>query len=198
MKNSMPYNENIRSRSLWGYYKGLLPRYLKYIKNNFIIWVARRNGAIVGDCVTMPYALAKIANANLRVGDHTSIQSAKIDIRSPVEIGSHVIIGTDVEVLTTSHFVDSPNWEHRYYGIKIDDYSWLATRSFILPSCRKIGRGAVCAAGSVVSKNVPEMAIVSGNPASVLRMRKSVHAELCVEALLGNDYLAYIKARKWC
>lgn len=197
MKNSIPYNASIRSRTPLKYYKGLLPRYLKYLKNNFIVWIARRNGAVIGKCVTMPYALAKNANSNLRIGNHTSIQSSKIDLRSLVEIGSHVIIGTDVEILTTSHYVDSPIWEHRYYGIQIEDYSWLATRCFILPSCRRIARGAVCAAGSVVCADVPDMAIVSGNPASVLRTRKAVHSELCVEALLGNDYLAYIQARKW-
>ncbi|WP_086010502.1 acyltransferase [Uliginosibacterium gangwonense] len=195
MKNAIPYNDSIRSRTVLRYYKGLLPRYLNYLKNNFIVWVARRNGAIIGECVTMPYALAKKANKNLRVGSHTSIQSSKIDLRSPVEIGSKVIIGNDVEIMTASHNVDSPYWEYKTYGIEIEDYCWLATRVFVLPSCRRIGRGAICAAGSVIVSNIKSMDIVTGNPAYVLRKRTVVHIGLCVESLLGNDYTAYTQSR---
>lgn len=50
----------------------------------------------------MPISLAKKANKNLIIGSHTSIQTDKIDVRSPVKIGSHVIIGKS-EIITTSH-----------------------------------------------------------------------------------------------
>lgn len=36
------------------------------------------------------------------------------------------------------------------------------------------------------------MAIVSGNPAKILRNRETVHSDLCVESLLGNDFMTYI------
>ena len=64
----------------------------------------------------------------------------------------------------------------------------------ILPSCRHIGRGAVIGAGSVVVKDVPSMAIVSGNPAQIIRYRKCVHENLCVEALQGGDFKSYVHA----
>jgi acetyltransferase-like isoleucine patch superfamily enzyme len=53
--------------------------------------------------------------------------------------------------------------------------------AFNLPSFRKISFGSVCAAGSIVFKNVCSMAIVSGNPAQELRKSETVHGELCVE-----------------
>lgn len=58
----------------------------------------------------MPISLAKRANSNLTIGNHSSIQTNKIDIRSSVTIGSHVIIGAGTEIITTSHNIDSPDW----------------------------------------------------------------------------------------
>jgi acetyltransferase-like isoleucine patch superfamily enzyme len=92
--------------------------------------------------------------------------------------------------------VNSPEWEHKNYGIKIDDYAWLAANVLVLPACRKIGYGAVCGAGSVVVKDVESMSIVGGNPAKHLRYRKEIHKELIVESLLGGDLKTYIQSWK--
>lgn len=196
MSDMCSYQKDIATRSRFGYLKGLIPRYVSYLRNEYIVWVVTRNGTPVGQCVTMPYGLAKRANRNLNIGNHVSVQTDRLDLRSPVKIGDYAIIGADVEIITTSHNVDSRDWEHKYCGIDIEAYYWLATRVYVLPSCRKIGRGAVCAAGSVVAKDVPPMTIVTGNPANPLRERKKVHADLCVESLLGNDYLSFVKAYK--
>ena len=195
-KKITKYQNNIQERTKLRYLKGLAARYISHLRNQYIVRVARKNGAIVGECVTMPYKLAKNANANLVIGNHTSIQSDRIDLRTRIQIGNHVIIGADVEIIQCSHDLDSMDWEQKTYGLVIEDYCWLATRAFVLPSCRKIEYGAVCAAGSVVVKNVNHMEIVTGNPAKLLRIRKIVHKNLCVESLLGNDYLAYKAAYK--
>ena len=56
---------------------------------------------------------------------------------------------------------------------------WIG-RGVIILSGRKIGDGAVIGAGSVVTKDVPDFAIVAGNPAKILKYRfdKSVILEL--------------------
>lgn len=157
--------------------------------------IARKRGAVIGEEVVMPLSLARKANSNLTIGSHTSIQTDNIDLRSPVTIGSHVIIGSRTEIITTSHNIDSPEWEHKYYGITIEDYAWIPTAVMILPSCRRIGYGAVIGSGSVVVKNVDEMSVVSGSPAVEFKKRKCVHSNLVVESLLGGDYRTYKKAR---
>lgn len=48
---------------------------------------------------------------------------------------------------------------------------WFGTHSIITPGCYRIGDGAVIAAGSVVTHDVPSYAVVAGNPAKVLRYR---------------------------
>lgn len=73
----------------------------------------------------------------------------------------------------------------------VDDYAWITTNILILPSCRKIGYGAVIGSGGVVVKNIEPMSVVSDNPAKEFKIRKCVHSNLVVESLLGGDYEIY-------
>ena len=171
-------------------------RFKQYIKYWRAVRLARSKGATIGEDVVMPLSLAKKANKNLTIGSHTSILTDKIDTRSPVSIGSHVIIGQGTEIITTSHDINSVDWEHKYYGIKIEDYVWLPTNVMVLPSCRNIGYGAVVSSGSVVVRDVEAMSVVGGNPAKEFKKRECVHSDLVVESLLGGDFHTYIKARK--
>lgn len=55
--------------------------------------------------------------------------------------------------------------------LQIGNDVWIGTNVIITPGCRKIGDGAIIAAGSVVTHDVPSFAIVGGVPARVLRKR---------------------------
>lgn len=189
------YIQNIKSRSTFRYYVGLIVRYKQWVKYEWARYIARKNGAIIGKEVILPLSLAKKANKNLIIGDYSSIQTDRIDLRSQVVIGSQVIIGIGSEIITTSHNIDSPEWEVKFYGIQIDSYVWIPTNVLILPSCRKIGYGAVVSSGSVVVKNVGDMSVIGGNPAFEFKKRKMVHKNLVVESLLGGDYKRYKKTR---
>lgn len=190
------YEADIQGRSTLHYLLGLAIRWKQHFKYVKAVRIARKRGAIIGKNVILPISLARKANKNLMIGDHTSIQTDMIDMRSPVKIGSHVIIGYGTEIITTSHNIDSPEWEHKHYGITIEDYAWIPTKILVLPSCRKIGRGAVIGSGSVVVKDVESMSVVGGNPAKVFKKRKTVHSNLVVESLLGGDYYTYKETRK--
>lgn len=189
------YEKDVQSRGKWRYYKGLLARWKQHFKYVRAVRIARRRGATIGEGVIMPLALAKRANKNLTIGNHVSIQTTEIDMRCLVSIGNNVIIGSGVRIITLSHNIDSPEWEHKAYGIEIADDVWIATDALVLPSCRKIARGTVVGAGSVLVGNTEEMDVVGGNPAEVLRKRKCVHRNLVVESLLGGDYYIYKQAR---
>lgn len=54
--------------------------------------------------------------------------------------------------------------------IVVNDDSWIGINSIIMSGVT-IGKGAVIAAGSVVTKDVPEYAIVGGNPAKIIKYR---------------------------
>lgn len=194
--NRSLYEKAVQDRSKLHYLVGLLVRWKQNFKYAKARRIARKRGAKIGENVIMSIALAKRMNENVTIGDSTSIQTDAIDFRSPVTIGSHVIIGYGTEIITTSHNIDSPEWEHKYYGITIDDYAWIPTKVLVLPSCRHIGYGAVVGSGSVVVKDIEEMSVVSGNPAKEFKKRKCVHSKLIVESLLGGDLQTYKKIRK--
>jgi len=53
----------------------------------------------------------------------------------------------------------------------IEDYVFIGPRTIILPGV-KIGKGAVIAAGAVVTKDVPPFAICGGVPAKIIGERR--------------------------
>jgi maltose O-acetyltransferase len=191
--NKTLYEKQIQDRSKKRYLLGLLIRYKKHLYLSYIRYIARKRGAYIGENCVFPLSLAKKANSNLTIGDNSSIQTDLFGLRAPITIGNNVIRGSGVEILTCSHNIDSPDWEFKAYGIEISDYVWIATRVFVLPSCTKIGKGAVCGGGSLVVKNVEEMSVVSGSPAEHIKYRKHIHSNLVVESLLGGDYRTYKK-----
>ena len=87
------YQQNVQNRSTLRYLIGLIARWRQHFKYDRAVRIARQRGAKIGEGVIMPLELARRANANLTVGNHVSIQTSKIDLRSPVNIGNQVIIG---------------------------------------------------------------------------------------------------------
>ena len=49
---------------------------------------------------------------------------------------------------------------------------WIGARVIVLPGCKRIGAHSIIGAGAVVTHDVPDYAIIGGNPAKVIRMRK--------------------------
>lgn len=89
--------------------------------------------------------------------------------RGGITIGDKVFIGPKVNLITINH---APNPDNRSatYGrpIVIEDKAWIGINSTILPGVR-IGYGAIVGAGSVVTKDVPPMTVVAGNPAKFIK-----------------------------
>lgn len=83
--------------------------------------------------------------------------------------------------------------------LTVGDDSWIGHGAVILPSTLEIGRGAVVAASSVVTRPVPAYAVVAGNPARVIRYRFGSETQEALEAsrwwLLEKDELKNLISR---
>lgn len=49
---------------------------------------------------------------------------------------------------------------------------WIGSRAIVAPGCKRIGAHSIIGAGAVVTHDVPDYAIVAGNPARIIKMRK--------------------------
>lgn len=113
--------------------------------------------------------------SQIEIGDHSGI-GVDCHVVGPVRIGNDVMMATGVIVLTQHHRFDRLDVPMRLQGyhppepVTIGDDVWLGARAIIMPGV-SIGRGAIVAAGAVVTHDVPAYAIVGGVPARVLRYR---------------------------
>ena len=112
-------------------------------------------------------------SSSVELGDNSDIGS-KAKLNGKVIIGNDVIMGPEVIVYTSNHAFDRLDIAIKYQGnteirpVIIGDGCWIGARTIILPGV-KIGKNSIIGAGAVVTKNVPENAIVGGNPAKIIR-----------------------------
>ena len=121
-----------------------------------------------------------------KVGEYSSVgRYAKIVY---TEIGKFCAISWDVTINAVSHPYSNLSISafpyvpyvgdfvkeriQKYSEVKINNDVWIGANAVIMPGV-KIGNGAVIGAGSVVTKNVPDYAIVVGVPAKVIKYRFS-------------------------
>lgn len=97
-------------------------------------------------------------------------------VHGPLVIGNNVMMGPDVVILTHSHNIDRVDVPMGQQGswvrkVTIGNDVWIGMRSIIMPGIT-IGDGAIIGAGAVVTKDVPDYAVVGGVPARIIRFRK--------------------------
>lgn len=109
--------------------------------------------------------------AGVHIGEYCNIgNNAFLDGRRGLTIGDRVATGADVMIYTLQHDIDSPIFDVQGGPVVIEDYVYIGPRVIILPNI-KIGRGAVVAAGAVVTQDIPPYAVVGGVPARFIRER---------------------------
>lgn len=144
-------------------------------------------------CIIGGYFLFESDSGFIEVGDNTYIGDSKFICKSRIIIGNNVTIAwgctiydhnshslnhlerrndirTEFDNLKKGNFfLDNKNWKVvKSLPITIEDDVWIGMNVIILKGV-KIGKGAVVAAGSVVTKDVPAWSVVAGNPAMVVK-----------------------------
>lgn len=117
-----------------------------------------------------------------------------------LEIGKYCSFAPNVSIYTRNHPYTAPStsplffnslWKGlnedgvRHNKLEIGNDVWVGQYSVILPSVSKIGDGVVIGAGSIVTKDIPDYAVVVGNPARIIKYR------------FDEKTIKQIKASKW-
>lgn len=130
-------------------------------------------GISIGRKTSFHWRAAFFAPEGVSIGDGTVIgNDAFLDGRRGLRIGNSVNIGGHVQIFTLEHDPQSSTFGTTGGPVVIEDYVYIASRSTILPGV-KIGKGAVVAAGAVVTRDVSPYAIVGGVPARVIGSRST-------------------------
>ena len=115
---------------------------------------------------------------NISMSSHIGIGENTFVIgNGGVSIGSHVMIGHDVSILSASHNIEHTDIPMKQQGIfcapvSISDDVWIGAGARVMPGV-SIGQGAVIGANAVVHTDVPDWAIVVGVPAKIIKYRKN-------------------------
>lgn len=141
-------------------------------------------GVILGDNVTIAKfatiqctGVIRSLGIGLRVGNNSAIGAYSfLGAQGGITIGDDVIMGPRVSFHAENHRYDDPDTPIRLQGetrqgIVVENDCWIGAGAIILDGVR-IGSGAIVAAGSVVTKDVPAFAIVAGSPARIIKQRK--------------------------
>ena len=132
----------------------------------------------IGDSTYILYnAMIMTYGGNIEIGSHCSINPFSVIYGGGgLTIGNFVRIAPHVAIFPSNHIYDDPDTPIYLQGIKaegivIKDDVWIGAGAKILDGVT-IGYGSVVAAGSVVTKDIPEYAVAAGVPARVIGWRK--------------------------
>ncbi len=115
----------------------------------------------------LPHSGIKIGNDSL-IGEYSVIRG-----QGGVTIGDRVFTSPMTQIIAVNHIFDDPSRPFSEQGITaegiiIEDDVWLGSACVITDGVR-VGKGAVVAAGAVVTKDVPAHTVVGGVPARVIK-----------------------------
>jgi acetyltransferase-like isoleucine patch superfamily enzyme len=162
--------------------------HLRYGKGTSIDWV--RLGALRGQVIVGENSIIKCridfdsASGIVVIGDRTYLGASHLVCHTNIEIGNDVIVSWGVTIVDhNSHSLQwrhrrddvsqwairKKNWDYVKVGpVKICDKVWIGFGVSILKGVT-IGEGAILAAGTVVTRDVPPYCIVGGNPSQIIR-----------------------------
>ncbi len=147
-------------------------RYTRWPK---VWWRSFRLKIVARECGKSPYVGGKCTfGGNIYLGDYCNFNGMQMIGGGYIYIGNYFHSGTECMIITQNHCYEGDEIPYDskfdYKTVRIGDCVWFGNRVTVTGNVT-IGEGAIVAAGSVVCKDVPPLAIVGGNPAKVIKYR---------------------------
>lgn len=142
--------------------------------------VYRLAGVKIGQRSYIHFGARFFNPSGVKIGEGSLLgEKIFLDGRDDLIIGNHVDIASEVMIYNSEHAINSEDFHATTGKVEIGDYVFIGPRAIVLPGV-KIGKGAVVAAGAVVTKDVGEFMIVGGVPAKIIgeRQTKDLHYRL--------------------
>ncbi|MGG0461918.1 acyltransferase [Priestia aryabhattai] len=114
--------------------------------------------------------LKDLISMGMKIGDNCSIQPGVIFDYSHcwlIRIGDNVTIAPEAYLLAHDASTKMLNGYTKISSISIEDNVFIGARALIMPGVT-IGKNTIVAAGSIVTKSIPENSVVAGNPARII------------------------------
>jgi acetyltransferase-like isoleucine patch superfamily enzyme len=130
--------------------------------------VGRRSGIYIGSLFELG------PNAEVTIGDYCTFVGVIVATNGRVRVGDYCFFAHEVVIADTPFARPPPDSDDETAAggepetcVEIGDDVWVGTGAVILKGAR-IGRGAIIGAAAVVDFEVPDYAVVAGNPAAVV------------------------------
>lgn len=131
----------------------------------------RLAGVAIGSGSTIHTGARFYNPAHIVIGKDSILgEGIVLDGREKLTIGDHVDIASEVMIYNAEHDIHSEDFKAVMHPVVIEDYVFIGPRAVILPGVT-IKKGAIVAAGAVVTKDVEEKTIVGGVPAKEIGKR---------------------------
>ncbi|SDM16639.1 acyltransferase [Pedobacter antarcticus] len=134
------------------------------------------NVSIARDSILICTGVIAQRGKGITIGSGTGINArAYLAGQGGITIGKDVIFGPDVKIFSENHNYSDPLLSIKAQGVTrkgvtIGDNCWLGAGVTILDGVN-LGQGCVIAAGSIVSRSIPENSIAAGVPAKIIKNR---------------------------
>lgn len=153
------------------------------IGNNVVIDALSRNGVRIGNDVrigdfTKILCTGTIKNIGngIKIGNNCGIaDNCFFGAAGGIEIGNDVIMGQNIRFHSENHNYSNLEIPIRLQGvnqkgIKIGNNCWIGSGVVFLDGVN-VGSGCVIGANTLVNKDIPDNAVVAGNPLRVIKFR---------------------------
>ncbi len=123
-------------------------------------------------CTIEDFAIVNNGMGPVKIGNHVFIGASNVVI-GPVTLHDHIMTAQNVVISGMNHGIGDVSVAYRYQPctvepITIGEGCWIGANTVITAGVQ-VGKFSVIAAGSVVTKNIPDYVMVGGNPARILK-----------------------------